>query len=80
MPTNWQSSGGSKGRPTGPDLRACINNPKTNRPFYEPCVPVNHRKWPLIKTNDWFYMKGNVNSTTGSSVTGGALGARKRRT
>ena len=80
MPTNWQSSGGSKGRPTCPELRACINNPKTNLPFYEPCVPVNHRKWPLIKTNDLFYMKGNVNSTTGGSVTGGALGARKRRT
>ena len=47
---------------------------------YSPCVPVNHNKWPMIKTNDWYYMKGNVNSTTGGAVTGGALGARKRRT
>ena len=34
----------------------------------------------MIKTNDWYYLKGNVNSTTGGAVTGGALGARKRRT
>jgi len=80
MPVNWQSSGGSKGRPTGPDLRACINNPQTGLPFYSPCVPVNLNKWPMIKTNDWYYMKGTVSSTTGGAVTGGALGARKRRT
>ena len=80
MPVNWQSAGGSKGRPNGLELRACINNPTTNLPFYTPCVPVNHNKWPMIKTNDWYYMKGNVNSTTGSAVTGGALSARQRRT
>ena len=80
MPVNWQSVGGSKGRPTGPELRACITNPNTGLPFYTPCVPVNYNKWPMIKTNDWYYMKGNINSTTGGAVTGGALGARKRRT
>lgn len=80
MPTNWQSVGGSKGRPTGLELRACIVNKKTGVPFYSPCVPVNSSRWPLIKTNDWYYLKGNVNSTTGSAVTGGALRARKNRT
>ena len=80
MPVNWQSVGGSKGRPTGLELRACINNPRTGLPFYTPCVPVNNNRWPMIKTNDWFYMKGSVNSTTGGAVTGGALSARKRRT
>jgi hypothetical protein len=80
MPVGWQSIGGSKGRPTGLELRACIKDPKTNILFYQPCTPVNDDKWKMIKTNDWYYMKGNVNSTTGSAVTGGALAARRRRT
>ena len=80
MPVNWQSIGGSKGRPTGPELRACITNAKTGELLYTPCTHVNNNKWPMIKTNDWYYLKGNVNSTTGGAVTGGALAARKRRT
>ena len=40
-------------------------------------IPMSYS---VVKTNDWYYVKGNVSSTTGSSVTGGALGARKRRT
>ena len=44
MPVNWQSIGGSKGRPTGPELRACITNPKTGELFYTPCTHVNNNK------------------------------------
>ena len=40
-------------------------------------IPMSYS---VVKTNDWYYVNGNVSSTTGSSVTGGALGARKRRT
>ena len=40
-------------------------------------IPMSYS---LVKTNDWYYVKGNVSSVTGSAVTGGALGARRRRT
>ena len=43
------------------------------------CTPARPNMWHMIKTNDWWYQKGNVNSTTGGAVTGGALGARRRR-
>jgi len=86
--------GGAGGRPTGPQLRACAypgmpgpqftdsitvgigNNRFANVPC---CTPARPNMWHMIKTNDWWYQKGNVNSTTGGAVTGGALGARRRR-
>ena len=80
MPIGFYSVGGSKGRPTGPELRGCIINPKTGNPFIVPCTPVRIMRWPMIMTNDWYYQKGNINSTTGGATTGGIMRAKKRRT
>jgi len=72
MPVTWTTIGGSKGR--GPGV-SCAGNLK-NAP--SACrIPMS---FSVVKTNDWYYVKGNVSSTTGGAVTGGALSARKRRT
>ena len=86
MTIGVQSVGGSKGRPTnwyagGIFLNACLQNPHGNI-LNNPCFlaqPARGNSFFLLLNNDWFYQKGNVNSTTGGVVTGGALGARKRR-
>ena len=70
--------GGSKGRPTGLELRACqLDNKKQ---LVEPCTPARPNLKIMIKTNDWWYQKGNNNSTSLIHTTGGSLGAIKRRT
>ena len=86
MTVGLQSVGGSKGRPTnsisrGIILDACLQNPYGNI-LNKPCFlaqPSRGNSFFLLLNNDWFYQKGNVNSTTGGVVTGGGLGARKRR-
>ncbi len=79
MPTGMPLHGaGNQGRPTGPELRGCITG-RDGQPLVTPCTPARNM-WTMIKTNDWFYQKGNVCSTTGGAVTGGCLAARKRRT
>jgi hypothetical protein len=70
--------GGSKGRPTGPELRACIKDSKGNQ-LISPCTPAR-REWTMIKTNDWWYQKGNNSSTSLIHTTGGSLSAVRRRT
>ncbi len=79
MPVGRTRVGGSLGRPTGPGLRACIMGPNGEVVVGQPCTEPQNR-WTMIMTNDWFYQKGNVSSTTGGAVTGGALAARRRRT
>jgi hypothetical protein len=71
-------AGGNQGRPTGPELRACMVG-RDGQQLVTPCTPARNI-WTMIMTNDWFYQKGNVSSTTGGAVTGGALAARRRRT
>ena len=71
--------GGSKGRPTGPELRACIKDSSGNQAII-PCTPARRNLRIMIKTNDWWYQKGNNNSTTLIHTTGGSLGAVQRRT
>jgi hypothetical protein len=86
MTIGVQSVGGSKGRPTNwyegrIFLNACLQNPNGNI-LNSPCFlaqPSRGNSFFLLLNNDWFYQKGNVNSTTGGAVTGGALAARKRR-
>ena len=70
--------GGSKGRPTGPELRACLKDENGNQ-LISPCTPAR-KIWTMIKTNDWWYQKGTNSSTTLGARTGGILGAVKRRT
>jgi hypothetical protein len=77
--------GGNQGRPSDQygfggvsGLRACVRGPQ-GIVVGQPCTEQRNI-WTMIMTNDWFYQKGNVNSTTGSAVTGGALAARRRRT
>jgi len=79
MPVGRTRVGGNQGRPTNQGLRACIRGPLGEIVVGQPCTPAVN-KWKMTMTNDWWYQKGNVSSTTGSSVTGGALGARRRRT
>ena len=68
--------GGSKGRPTGPELMACDKDPKHRK---QPCkMPINLRT--MIKTNDWWYQKGSNSSTSLIHTTGGTLGAVRKRT
>lgn len=89
-----RSGRGSGGRPTGPQLKACAFPGTPGPQFHDSikvaigankfaivpcCTPARPKLWYMIKTNDWWYQKGNVNSTTGGAVTGGALGARRRR-
>ena len=73
--------GGSQGRPTGLELRGCIRTSygPNGKQLIIPCSPAQNI-WKMIMTNDWYYGKGNVNSTTGGVVSGGALAARRRRT
>ena len=68
--------GGSKGRPTGPELRACEKGNK----FVNPCTWARPNLRTMIKTNEWWYQKGNNNSTSLIHTTGGSLGAVRRRT
>ena len=71
MPVGRPYIGGSQGRGTHvPCYNLSISSSACR-------IPMSFK---VVKTNDWYYVKGNVSSTTGSSVTGGALGARKRRT
>ena len=70
--------GGNKGRPTGPELRACLKD-ANGKQLIRPCTPAR-KIWTMIKTNDWWYQKGNNSSTTLGARTGGILGAVKRRT
>ena len=70
--------GGSKGRPTGPELRACQTDPTGQ--VVEPCTPARPNLRTMIKTNDWWYQKGNNSSTSLIHTTGGSLGAVRRRT
>jgi len=77
-PTGMYLVGGSKGRPTGPELRACMTGPNGQQ-LVSPCTPARDM-WTMIMTNNWWHQRGQVNSTTGGAVTGGALGARRRRT
>ena len=78
MPIGMRLVGGSQGRPTGLELRGCIRT-SDGKSLVNPCTPARNI-WTMIMTNDWFYAKGNVNSTTGGVVSGGALAARRRRT
>ena len=71
MPVNWTTVGGSKGRNSA---YPCYNLP------HAPSACRMQMSYTVVKTNDWYYQPGNVNSTTGSAVTGGALNARRRRT
>lgn len=84
MPVNWQSVGGSKGRPTGPELRGCQINPNTGGLFFSACAPVIrpsvNGQWQMIKSNDWYYKRGSGSSTTGGASTGGIARAKARRT
>jgi hypothetical protein len=80
MPTGMYLVGGSKGRPTGPELRGCqVNSSSTWGGHISPCAPVI-KTWQMIKTNDWYYKPGSGSSTTGGASTGGNMGAKKRRT
>tara|TARA_Y100000591_G_C21555798_1_gene556010 strand:+ start:293 stop:559 length:267 start_codon:yes stop_codon:yes gene_type:complete len=81
------SVGGSKGRPGGFEFRACIpGNVWIGDTFYEqsqllyPCTPSRPNLRTMIKTNDWWYQKGNNSSTSLIHTTGGSLAAIKRRT
>jgi hypothetical protein len=84
MPTGMYLVGGSKGRPTGLELRGCQINPITGQQFFSPCAPVIapkvNKQWQMIKSNDWYYKKGSGSSTTGGASTGGNAGAKARRT
>lgn len=86
--------GGSKGRPTGPELRACEQGNRWVGPagygydqifdsreqLITPCTPARPNLRTMIKTNDWWYQKGNNSSTSLIHTTGGSLGAVRRRT
>jgi len=79
MPTGMPlHGGGNQGRPTGPELRACMVG-RDGQQLILPCTPARNI-WIMIKTNDNYYQKGNVSSTTGSAVTGGCASARRRKT
>ena len=82
MPVGLYLVGGSQGRgSSSPCYSAFARDPKTGASLSRApsgCVLPMSRN--IIKTNDWYYISGNVNSTTGSAVTGGSLAARKRRT
>lgn len=86
MPIGITRVGGSKGRPTQfPDggivLRGCLQNPYgfiLNLPCEKPRVHINQNKF-LFLNNDWYYQKGNVNSSTGGASTGSNAAAKKRR-
>jgi hypothetical protein len=83
--------GGSKGRPTGPELRACEQGPRWVGPngfqvfdprkqLIQPCTSARRDLRTMIKTNDWWYQKGNNSSTSLIHTTGSSLSAVKRRT
>ena len=83
--------GGSKGRPTGPELRACQNGPRWIGPngfqvfdpseqLIQPCTPARRDLRTMIKTNDWWYQKGSNSSTSLIHTTGSSLSAVRRRT
>mgnify|MGYP001033239571 CR=1 FL=1 len=81
------SVGGSKGRPGGPEFRACIpGGVWIGDTFYKqpqlvyPCMPARPNLKTIIKTNDWWYQKGNNSSTSLIHTTGGSLSAVRRRT
>ncbi len=82
MPVGLYLVGGSKGTgAASPCYNAFAKDPKTGLSLSRApsgCVLPMSRN--IVKTNDWYYITGNVNSTTGSAVTGGALSARRRRT
>lgn len=73
--------GGSKGRPTGLELRGCQTyiQGQIHGGLVYPCSPVI-TSMKIIKSNDWYYKPGSVSSTTGGASTGGIMGAKKRRT
>ena len=71
MPVNWTTVGGSKGRSAASPCYNLSNAKSACR------IPMSYT---VVKTNDWYYMPGNINSTSGGAVTGGALAARRRRT
>jgi len=73
--------GGSKGRPTDPWLKACprLTSPNVN-PMLQGCTPARPNMRTMIKTNDWWYQKGNNSSTSLIHTTGGSLAAVRRRT
>lgn len=86
--------GGSKGRPTGPELRACEKGPRWVGPSgygftqvwdptvkrITPCTPARPNLRTMIMSNDWWYQKGNNSSTSLIHTTGSSLGAVRRRT
>jgi len=80
MPIGFQSIGGSTGRPTGPQNRACMTNPANGTPLFQPCTPQILNRNVTVMSNNNYHLRGDVNSTTLGSRTGGALGAVKRRT
>ena len=71
MPVGRPYIGGSQGRGVNVPCYNLQNASGACR------IPMS---FSVVKTNDWYYVKGNVSSTTSGAVTGGALGARKRRT
>lgn len=93
-PIGLTNVGGSKGRPTGLVLRACepgnrwigpiafgVDQTFDNRKqLVTPCTPARPNLRTMIKTNDWWYQKGNNSSTSLIHTTGGSLGAVRRRT
>jgi len=90
-PPSFSRFGGSKGRPTGLVLRACQSGLRWIGPngfevfdsreqLVQPCTPARRDLKIMIKTNDWWYQKGNNSSTTLIHTTGGSLNAVRRRT
>jgi hypothetical protein len=78
MPIGFQSIGGSTGRPTGQQNRACMTVNGTS--LFQPCTPQILNRNVTVMSNNNYHLRGDVNSTTGGSHTGGSLGAVKRRT